>query len=223
MPSGRGDLERALGDFLALDLGEVGAALRGLGLGLRGRGQDRAALQMGEQGEEVGRGDDFELTRPRRFGPLRGGADQPLVRRRGVNRREQHARRRRDPPVEAQFADRDIMRQRFGIGGADRGQHAQSDRQIEVRAFLGQIGGRQVAGDALGRQCKPDRGERRAHPLAAFGDRLVGEADDDERRQARRQLDLDLDRTGFEPEIGDGGDGGGHLGPPLMNWRQTPP
>jgi hypothetical protein len=68
-----------------------------------------------------------------------------------------------------------------------------------MRAFLGQVGGRQVDGDPLGRKREADRGQRRAHPLAAFGDRLVGQADDDERRQPGRQLDLHLDRAASSP------------------------
>ena len=37
VPAGRGDLERALGDFLPLDLGEVGTAVGRLGFGRRRR------------------------------------------------------------------------------------------------------------------------------------------------------------------------------------------
>ena len=55
-----------------------------------------------------------------------------------------------------------------------------------MRAFLGQVGGRQVDRDPLGRQRQADRGQRGADPLAAFGHRLVGQADDDEARAARR-------------------------------------
>ena len=47
-------------------------------------------------------------------------------------------------------------------------------------------------------------------PLAALGHRLVGKADDGEPRQAGRKLGLDLDGSGFEPEISDSGDGRGH-------------
>jgi hypothetical protein len=47
MAAGRGDLERALGDFLALDLGEVGAVVWRLGLDLGRRGNQAGALQMG--------------------------------------------------------------------------------------------------------------------------------------------------------------------------------
>ncbi len=78
------------------------------------------------------------------------------------------------------------MRQRLLIDRADRGEQAERDRKIEMRAFLRQIGGRQVDGDDLGRERKADRTQRPAHPLAAFGDRLVGQPDDDEARDSRR-------------------------------------
>ena len=95
-----------------------------------------------------------------------------------------------------------------------------------MRAFLGQIGGRQVDRDPLGRQREADRGERRMDPLAAFGDRLVGQADDGERRNTGGQLDLDFDGAGFEPEVRDSGDGRGHHGPATVRrlaLRRRPP
>ncbi len=43
-----------------------------------------------------------------------------------------------------------------------------------MAALLGEVSGRQVDGDALGRQGEAERMERRAHPLARLADRLVG-------------------------------------------------
>ena len=65
----------------------------------------------------------------------------------------------------------------------------------------------------LGGSASPIDDKRRADPLAALGDGLVGQADDGESRNARGQLDLDLDRAGFQAKIGDGGDGRGHFRP----------
>jgi len=45
--------------------------------------------------------------------------------------------------------------------------------------------------------------ERRAHPLPAFGDRLVGQANQGERRQPRGHLHLDPDLDDFNPLEGD--------------------
>lgn len=83
-----------------------------------------------------------------------------------------------------------------------------------MRAFLGKIGGRQVDRDSLGRKRKPDRCKRRAHSLAALGDGLVGEPDDDKCGQAGGKLDLHFDGASLEAEIGDSGDGRGHQAPP---------
>ena len=126
---------------------------------------------------------------------------------------QQHAGRNGDPRIEAQLADRDIVRKGFGVGRSDRRKQAQRNRQIVMRAFLRQVGGRQVDGDDLGRKRKANRGQRGADSLAAFGDRLVGKADDGELRNAGRQLNLHLDGAGFEAEVSDSGDGRGHQAP----------
>ena len=208
-----GDFERPLGDLLPLDLGEVRPRIERLGLGGGRRGKQGRAAQVGKQGQQVGGGNHLELARPARLGALCRRADQPLVVRRRMKRGEQHSRRSGDSPVETQLADGNVMRQALGIGGSNRRQQAERDRQVIVRAFLRQVGGREVDGDDLRRQREADRGERGANALAAFGHGLVGQPDDGELRQARRQLDLHLDGAGFESEVGNGGDGRGHQAP----------
>ena len=142
-----------------------------------------------------------------------------------MDRGEQHAGRRGNSSVEAEFTDGDIMRQGLGVGRADRSQQPECDRQIVMRAFLGKIGRGQVDGDDLGRQRKADRGERGADTLAAFRHRLVRQADNGELRHARRELNLHLDRARLETEIGNGGDGRDHSGhaPRTSNAVQTSP
>ena len=66
---------------------------------------------------------------------------------------------------------------------------------------LGKVGGREVGDDPLGRQRQAERRDRAAHPLAAFRDRLVGEADDVEGGKPGDELYLYLDRARLEPEI----------------------
>ena len=51
----------------------------------------------------------------------------------------------------------------------------QRDRQIEMAALLGQVRGREVDRDPPGRQPEAECAERASHPLARFGDRLVGQ------------------------------------------------
>ncbi len=68
-----------------------------------------------------------------------------------------------------------------------------------MRAFLGQVGGRKVDGDALERQRQADGAEGGAHPLAAFRHRLVGQADDIEiAAAALADMDLYVHFTGFD-------------------------
>jgi len=136
---------------------------------------------------------------------LRDRTDEPALDAARVERREQHPRRGRDAAVEAEFADDDIAAQRLRIDHPHRTEQRERDRQVVMRALLGQVGGRQIDRDPLRRQREADRRERGADAFAAFGDRLVGQADDREAGHARRDLALDLDRARLEPEIGGGG------------------
>ena len=49
-----------------------------------------------------------------------------------------------------------------------------------MAAFLGEVGGSEIDGNALGRQRQPDGIQRAAHPLAAFGHGLIREPDNGE-------------------------------------------
>ena len=126
---------------------------------------------------------------------------------------QQDTRRCRNAAVEAELADRDIVGEGFSVGRADCRQQAECDRQVVMRSLFRQVGGRQVHGDPLRGKREADRGECCTHPLAALRDGLVGQADDDESRQARGELHLNLDRTGFEAKIRDSGDGRSHQAP----------
>ena len=124
VPARSGNLERALGNLLPFDLRQVGTAVRRLRFGEHGDGAQVGPLEVREQRQQVGRRNHVELSCPARFTALHRGADQTLVLRRRMNRREQHARRSGDPPVEAELADGDIMRKSLGVGRPDRGKEA---------------------------------------------------------------------------------------------------
>jgi molybdenum-dependent DNA-binding transcriptional regulator ModE len=64
-----------------------------------------------------------------------------------------------------------------------------------MAAFLGQVGGGEIDGDAAGRQRQAGGDQGGAHPLTRFGDRLIAEADDVERHRPTSDLDLDVDRA----------------------------
>jgi hypothetical protein len=105
---------------------------------------------------------------------------------------------RRDRAVEAELAEHCEAVERVGRNGADRRHQPERDGQVVVAAFLGQVGGGEIDGDAARRQREAGGGQRRAHPLARFRHRLVGQPDHEERRQSGRHLDLHVDRAGLD-------------------------
>ena len=199
MAAGGGDLERALGALLALDVLEVDERGRRFAhLRLRAGEHLRAAEMIGELDQRARRDDLHLRARPGGFGAAGGGADEAFAACIGADRGRQHARDRGERAVEAELAQHGEARQRIGRDGADRRHQAERDRQIVVAAFLRQVGGREIDGDAPGRQRQARCDQRRAHALARLGHGLVGEADDVEGRQPRRHLHLDIDRAGFD-------------------------
>ena len=171
---------------------------------LRARQHLRALEVVGDLDQRLRR-DDLDIrARPRRLRAAGRRADQPFVARVGADRRRQHARDRRDRAVEAEFAEHGVAVQRVRRDRADRGHQAERDRQIVMAAFLRQVGGRQIDRDPPRRQRQPRGDQRRTHPLAGLGHRLVAQADDGERRQTRRDLHLHVDRAGLDPLKGYG-------------------
>ena len=113
-------------------------------------------------------------------GPQARGADQALAHGVGADGRRQRARHAADRGVERQLADGRIALDGVGRDGAHGHHHGERDRQVEVAALLGQVGGRQVDRDVLEGQAEADGVQRVAHALAALGHGLVGQADDGE-------------------------------------------
>ena len=86
-----------------------------------------------------------------------------------------------DRAVERQLSDGRVGGNRVRRDGFHRRHHRQHDRQIEVAAFLRQIGRREIDRDVLEGQAEADGVQRVADALAAFGDGFVGQADDRKR------------------------------------------
>ena len=85
-----------------------------------------------------------------------------------------------------------------------------------MAAFLGLVGRGEIDGDALWREREANGVQRATHPLAAFANRLVGKADDDESREPRPDLHLHIDGTRLDALKGDGGNPREHrLKPPF--------
>ena len=207
MAARRGDFERALGAFLALDFPEIDERAFCLAdLWLRTGEHLGAAKMVGELDQRSGRDDRHLRAHPGGFGAARGRADQPFVARIGADRGRQHARDRGDRAVEPELTQNSKSGERIHRDGPDRGHQAERDRKIVVAAFLWQVGGRQVDGDAAGRQREAGRHQRRSHAFLGLGDGLVGQADNVEGRQPGRDLHLHVDGArldAFERHCGD--------------------
>ena len=194
--AGGGDLERAFGLFLAAHVAEIADVCRaGDGAGFGG-GDRGAAGEVVDQRQQGFRRDDLDGAHPGGLGAAGGGADQPAIGLRGGHRGGQGADDRDERAVERQFAESHVRCD--GVGGQDlhRGENRQRDGQIEMRALLGQVGGREVDGDALGREGEAHRGHRGAHAFLGLGDRLVGQAHEIERGQTGGDGALHLDEAG---------------------------
>jgi hypothetical protein len=130
---------------------------------------------------------------------LGGRADEAHAERGGVNGRRQDARDGRDPGIERQLPERQITFDLVGRQASHGGQKPERHQQVEMAPLLQDIGGCQVHGDALRRQAKAQRLQGRLHPFAAFGHRLVGQADDLKSRKAGSHMDLDVDGNDVDP------------------------
>jgi hypothetical protein len=197
MAAGRRDLEGALGNLLSFDLSEVGSphwivCLTGLW-----RLENRCALQVSEKRQQVRCCYHLDVASPGGLRPLRDRADQPLPFRGRLERRQKHARRRCNPAIELQLTDDDVMRQRLGIDRANCGEQAQSDGQIEMRAFLGKVSRRQVHRDTSVRHAQPAIHDRGVHAVLALLHDGFGQADDREARQAVAEMHFDAHQWRF--------------------------
>jgi hypothetical protein len=92
-----------------------------------------------------------------------------------------------------------------------RGEDAQGDREIERRAGLPHISGRQVDGDAVRRKLEPRIPDRALDPIAALADARVGQPDQVEAGQAERDVDLDVHGPGVDPEESGRPEAGEHM------------
>ncbi len=207
MAAGGGDLQRPLGGLLALDVGQVRQVFGAVGnAGFRPRHDLGAAEMVGHGDQAAWRQDGHLGARPGRFRSAGGRADQAVAGGVGGHGGGQDPGNGGDGAVERQFAERGETVELVAGDGADRRHQRQCDRQIVMAALLGQVGRSQIDDDALGRQGQAGGVEGGADALAAFGHRLVGQADDDEIGQARGDLDLDVDADAFNALKCDGGD-----------------
>ncbi len=214
MPAGRRDFERAFGALLALDVAQIEMrCLRLVHFRLRPRQHLRAFEMVGDLDQRFCR-DDLDIgARPGGLRSARRGTDQAFLARVRADRGRQDAGDGGDRAIEPELAEHGKTVERVRRDRADRGHQAERDRQIVMAAFLRQIGRREVDRDPPRGQRQPRGNQRRAHPLARLGNRLVREADDGKRRQAGRDLNLHVDRAGLDPLKGYGRNPRNHAAP----------
>ena len=219
--AGRGDLERAFGALLTLDVAQVRPRLGVQHRPRLGRAQHLDAAEVVDQGDQRARRQHRRLPAPGRLRAIGLGADQAEPEPVRGHRRGQHAADRGDPAIQRQLADGGPAGERVRRDHAHGRQDAQRNRQVVVAAFLGQVRRRQVDDDAPRRHRQPEAREGRADALAALAHRLVAEADDDRPGLAAGELDLDVDPPRVDALKGHGHDTCEHRLPSPINTAES--
>src|SRR2546422_423643 len=145
--AGRGDLERTFGVRLAANVAEVEVVGRGRLDGPRGRYRRCrvVAVQQADRVSEGPRSEHPESVHGDRLGGVLHGHDEradPLASAGETDR--QRAADRLDLAVEREFANDGERSDGSLLHGAGGGENAEGDRQIERRAFLAKVGGREA-------------------------------------------------------------------------------
>ncbi len=177
VPAGGCDLQCALCALLSLDVFQVERVLREFANLWRGPRQDLRAPQMIDELQERARRDDVHVGR----GPccLRAagcGTDQTLIASVCRNGGRKHAGNRCQRTIKPEFADHHEAFRGIRWNRADRRHEAERDRQIVMTAFLRQVGGREIDGDALRRKREARSDQCGANALARLRNGLVGKA-----------------------------------------------
>lgn len=184
VPAGGRDLQRALHGFLAFDVGEI----------------EFVGIFPSEQRVEVDFGwldrmSAFDerngfpkiLNRINRqasdhagFGRVLDRDEQPgFAGGAGLHGDLQNAFDGANGAVQGEFADKHIFVEIVANHLICRGDDADRDRQIETRAFLANVGGREINCAAAQRRFEPGICQSGAHPVARFLHGRVGQANND--------------------------------------------
>src|SRR4029434_3516292 len=116
--------------------------------------------------------------------------------------------------VERQLAQKEKSRKILGPDAACRPQDPNGHREIERRAFLLYVRGRQIDRDALGRQDVAAVAQCGLDPLAALPDRRIRQPHGHEiQLLPRAEVHFDSNRVSLDTENGSGADPKEHLRP----------
>ena len=201
--AGGGNQQRALGGGLALHLGQVriGSGLAQQAAGLVGRDGGLAA-EVGGQLQQVFDGDHRQPRGQAGFLGIGLGHHQGAPGRAGRQGGRQHALDRSHGAGQGQFAEALQLFQRRAGHLAAGGKDTQGDGQVEAPAVLRQVGRGQVQGDASGREVEGRVEDGAAHPVLAFLDGRLRQADQRQGGQAVGQVRLDGDGGCLDADLG---------------------
>jgi len=200
VPAGGRHFEGPFGRLLASHLREIGAVGPGAS-GEQGSGDRGDRLRPGQVVDGFGQAEKADHRHRAQSGGLRG-----------VGRRQQHLAAGEAPPevgdgeaaadgadgsVQAELAADEPAVERF-LGELVVGhQHRQGNGEIEVVAFLAQVGGSEIDDDGLGIQVEAAVLDGGSHPLAALAYRGIGESHDLNLWESVVDVDFDLDGAGL--------------------------
>ena len=183
MAARRRNLQRPLGGFLTLDILKFQEKLFLDNLPMLRRRKNLISLEMINQGQQIGRGQHLQITRPRRLGTRRGRTDDIPVFAYGGDSGGQHPAYRIAAAVQRQFPQHIIFLQLIGWKDTHRRQDPQRNRKVIMRALFRQVRGRKVDRYTFRRQPDAKGGERGTHPFLTLRNGFIGKADDGECRE----------------------------------------
>ena len=192
----------AASSFLALDVRQVKPARLRAGSVDRRLDRRRIALaaQVRDRFSKVPHGDGLD---PRKRGFRRTfRRAQELLKPAATSAfgSGEHAADRSQASVQAELADGSMLRDAFRRHLPRGGQNGKGDRQVESRAFLAQLGRRQVDRDAMSWPLQLRGGNPAAHAMLRLLAGAVSQAYERECRQAVLKVRLDVDPARVEPD-----------------------
>ncbi len=203
VPAGRRELECTARAFLPAHVGEVERRPPRPAVARDPLGRLQLAAQVRDGLREMTHTHRLDSGK-RRLGARIECADEPLepCAPRALRDRE-HAADTPQPSVERELAAGCVLRQPVARNLPRRGQQRQRDRQVEARALLLQLGGREVDGRLVPGPLELGGLDAAAHALLRFLTGAIDEADECERRHAALDVRLDLDAPRLEADEGE--------------------
>ena len=179
--------------------GPSGRVVGGLRLRrLRRVGRPAAVEQVGEPRQRRYRA-HLDPLDERRLGRVRLRDQQAAVARApGAQRGVQRAPDRPQLSAQRELAGQRVAMEVLGRHLSARREQAHGDREVEARARLPHVRGREVDGQPLLREIQPGVQQRRSDALTRLADRAVRQSDERERREPLAHVDLDGDLLGAD-------------------------